>query len=76
MRNYSWTYIKYRYLKRYGTAHTYDPKADMWYFYIGNVSDKSVKTVSTDANVDFDVNGNIIGIELFGWDNRPTGEKS
>lgn len=63
-----WTYYKYKYFTRWGAAHTYDSKVDMWYFYVGAASKKSAKTIETQANVDFDEHGNIIGIELYGWD--------
>ena len=70
---YNWTYFKYRYLSRWGAAHTWDRETDMWYFYTNTVSKAkrgTVKTIETTANVDLDSDGNVVGIELYGWDKK------
>ena len=66
-----WTYLKYRYFTKWGTPHTWDRKTDMWYFYtLDKKKRKNIKTIQTTANVDIDERGNVVGIELFGWDNN------
>lgn len=69
----NWTYYKYRYFKRWGAAHTYDPEVDMWYWYVSTVSKAkqgTITTVETTANVDLDERGHIVGIELYGWEKK------
>ena len=46
----------------------YDPEVDIHYFELSK--NKISKTTVTSANVDIDADGNIVGIELFGWEDE------
>ena len=49
------------------TAGSYDPKAETLYVYVGNTATRKVaKTKETTAIADFDVQGNLVGVEILG----------